>query len=79
MKKAVVENGVVTNIIVADASFNPPGMTLIDIDSERVAIDDIWDGEKFIPAQPKLQLPTQDERIEALESAMLELVLGGGA
>lgn len=31
-----------------------------------------------IPApEPELQLPTQEERLEALESAMLELVLGG--
>jgi len=30
------------------------------------------------PKQLKQEFPSQDERIEALESAMLELVLGGG-
>jgi len=35
-------------------------------------------GDILPPPEPELELPSQEERIEALESAMLELVLGGG-
>lgn len=35
-------------------------------------------GELLPLPEPEPQLPTQEERIEALETAMLELVLGGG-
>lgn len=41
-----------------------------------------WNGTEWIeegePSKTTKQLPMLDERIEALEQAMLELILGGG-
>lgn len=43
----------------------------------------MWDGEKWVqnvePPEPEIepQEPTETERIEALEQALLEIVLGG--
>lgn len=85
MRKALIENGVVTNIILAGEDFEPSNVVLVSIkdEQEQVAIGDFWDGDAFIKPgpepEPDTQIPTTDERIEALELAMLELVLGGGA
>lgn len=43
----------------------------------------LWDGEKWVQnieppiPEPQLEEPTESERIEALEQALLEIVLGG--
>lgn len=47
-----------------DADHNPVGVII---------------GDPLPVPEPEPHLPTQEERIEALEMAMLELVLGGGA
>lgn len=76
---AVIKDGVVKNIIVALGNFHIDGHELIRLDSsQNVSIGDIWDGDEFIPApEPEPQPPSQEERIVALEAAMLELILGG--
>ena len=40
-----------------------------------------WNGMEWVeegePPEPQPQVPTPEERLEALEAAMLELILGG--
>ena len=78
---AVVKNGSVKNIILAPNEFSLDGYDLIELqEGQGVNIGDSWDGASFIPApkpEPEPHLPTMEERLEALEVAMLELILGG--
>lgn len=78
-KYAVIKNGTVENIIVAQNGFKLDGYDLIEIQEEqKVNIGDSWDGSNFIPTlEPEPHLPTLEERLAALEVAMLELILGG--
>jgi hypothetical protein len=53
MRTAVIQNGVVQNIIVAGPDFVIHGAVLIAVGSDPVEIGDIYDGENFIPAPPQ--------------------------
>lgn len=78
MKYALVNNNTkkVENIIIASDDFTMPGFELVKLqEGQKVNIGDIWNGINFIPSEP--QIPTIEERLEALEVAMLEMVLGG--
>lgn len=54
MNYAVIDNGIVENIIVADEGFTIDGKTLVPADG--AAIGDTWDGSMFIkpPAPPEV-------------------------
>lgn len=71
MRKANYETETEKNALIAQAEQN----------GEYIIEDAILSNEKYLifdvtPLEPP-QLPTQEERLEALEVAMLELVLGG--
>lgn len=51
MRHAVIESGVVANIIVAPAEFSPPGKTLVPALNAQVGW--LWDGEAFTPPEPE--------------------------
>lgn len=61
MKMAVIENGVVVNIIEASKSFRPEGMELIRA-TKRASIGGAWDGKKFYP-EP-VEAPQANESLE---------------
>jgi len=54
MRVAVLEDGKVVNIIVADAAFAEANLTEYRVlkDGEWCDIGATWDGKKFIPADP---------------------------
>lgn len=54
MRYAIVENGVVTNVIVADEEHAPSGA--IEDDHDEAQIGGSWDGEAFSPAPPPVGL-----------------------
>ena len=64
MKKAVIESGIVTNIIEALAAFKPAGVKLvrITIATGQAAIGGAWDGPTFAPAPPPQAVPESRER-----------------
>lgn len=81
MNYAKIEDGVCTNVIVADAEFAEQyGYILLP---EEYGIGDFYDGGKwgknspdipenpYAPADPT---PTAEERLSALESAMLSMM-----
>ena len=75
---ALIKDGVVQNVIVAKEGFALPGYTVVL--APTAAIGDLWDGEQFIPKQVEPEPskpPTELERIEALEAALLEVILNG--
>ena len=70
MRAAIIENGVVVNIAVADADFAAEqGWIMSDV----AQIGDLWDGETFTsppepePAPPPL-LPTKEELLARLQA-----------
>lgn len=70
MKKfAVIENGVVTNIVIADSP-------MFDnwIDANGCSIGDLWDGVSFIPAQPE---PAKVPQSVTMRQARLALLQAG--
>ncbi|MFY9699881.1 MAG: hypothetical protein WAK34_16465 [Rhodoplanes sp.] len=82
---ALIENGVVVNVILADpGTYVPPaGMTLRDVEGLQVNIGDDWDGAQFIdnrvraPEPPRLVLKSlivqrliDDEKIAAANAAL---------
>ena len=72
MRKAVIKNGVVTNIIVADDDFQLPGFELVSLrDDERIRIGYIWDGEKFNPPEPAIEFEPIDEEKLAMAEAII--------
>lgn len=56
MKKAIIYNGVVENIIIADNDFTIIGKTLVDITEMTVGIGWMYIDEVFIPPE---QIPAQ--------------------
>ena len=83
-RKAVIKNGVVTNIVIADDNFHISGCDLLDVEGLSVKIGDIWDGEKFISSIQKYP-PTLTElhaqqlaQAEAI-AAIFEMLTGGEA
>ncbi len=83
MKYAVIENGLVTNVILADAGFSLAGKTLVRSDTAN--INDTYDGAVFIaPPVPPAREPTKTEKIAAIEAQQTprrvrEAVLGKDA
>lgn len=49
-RRAVIENGTVTNIIEADPDFELPGKTLVDAGNAGIGWS--WDGSTFTPPPP---------------------------
>ena len=71
MRKAVIENGIVTNIIEASASYAPDGVILVD--ATGAGIGGGWDGAVFTPAPP---IPIEEERERMVVSvAQLRIAL----
>ena len=72
-----------------DFDYNEETEMAIDVEMQqppikaRPGICPMWDGEKWVqnvePPEPESQPqePTEAERIDALESAMLDMILGG--
>jgi hypothetical protein len=58
MRRAVIDGGVVVNIIEADADFTLPGVVLADADGTE-QIGGTWDGAAFGPKPPP---PIEEER-----------------
>jgi hypothetical protein len=52
MRRAVIEGGIVANIIEADADFAPGGMMLVDAEDAGARIGGTWDGAAFGPPPP---------------------------
>lgn len=63
MKKAVIESGVVVNIIVADDDFSLPGKTLVTA-TAATQRGGLWDGSVFSPPPPE-PIARQRRRMEA--------------
>lgn len=61
------------NPIVVDSENIPDGLFLANPDKTYNEL-----GYEIAPPEPQPQEPTEAERIEALEQALLEIVLGGG-
>lgn len=85
MRAAVIQDGVVTNIIIVESLDDLPNL----VDSGDAHIGDAWDGAKFIRAErpvvpPEKPRMTEEEKEQLILSqsemiAMLfEMVLGGG-
>jgi len=52
-RKAMIKNGIVENIIIADDDFTLEGYIFIDIaDNEMVEPGYLWDGKHFIKPEP---------------------------
>ena len=76
MHAAVIEDGVVTNLIVVDALDALPDVTLVD--GEGAAIGDRWDGEKFIRIDPEpapQTVPQKVTRRQARQALLLANLL----
>ena len=70
---AVVKDGKVENVILADETFKMPGYELIKLGEEAVSPGDTWDGKQFVPAplpEPELEAPSVEQRISDLEEAL---------
>lgn len=50
MRRAIVENGIIQNIIEAEEDFELPGKTLVTAGSAGIGW--LWDGEAFSPPPP---------------------------
>lgn len=72
MRKAVIENGIVTNVIEAGPDFELPGKTLVD--AGNAGIGWTWDGETFTPPEPE---PEPIPEVVSMRQARLAL-LGAG-
>jgi len=73
---ALIENGLVVNVIRADPETYspPPGQTLRDVEGVQVNIGDGWDGEQFIDNRERApELPITAVHIAWLEQALLEI------
>jgi hypothetical protein len=62
MRRAVIDGGVVVNIIEADADFTLPGVVLADADGTE-QIGGTWDGAVFGPA-PAEPIEAERDRME---------------
>ena len=64
MRKAVISNGIVTNIIEAPAGFRLPGVELvrITITTGQADIGGAWDGTTFASAPPSSPPPESQDR-----------------
>lgn len=69
---AMIKDGIVENIIVADDNFKLDGYILQDIGSQTVAIGDMWDGNKFVKFEPEPVTPEPSTE-EILLQALLEI------
>lgn len=67
MNYAVIDNGIVENIIVADEGFTIEGKTLVP--SDGAAIGDTWDGSTFTPPAPD---PITSEQVDAERDRRIE-------
>jgi hypothetical protein len=57
MRKALIENGVVTNVIEADEGFTIEGKTLVE--AGTASIGWLWDGETISAPQPPMPTATE--------------------
>lgn len=69
MKYAIIENGVVANLVVADGAL--PGLQMVP--AENAHIGDLWDGQYFT-APPPLP-PTRDELKAQRDAAVAAIVV----
>ena len=78
MRYAVVKDGLVVNVILADPGFKLPGFSLLEAEkTPAVAIGWTYDGKTFRPPgeqQPTPEVPEEEpltvlQRIEALQAA----------
>jgi len=83
VRAAVIENGVVTNIIVVESLDCLPGLCLID--AQGADIGDEWDGVQFIRPVPAPATLFSESEVEQLRREIVELkevidiMLGGQA
>ncbi len=79
---ALVKDGTVENVIVADESFDMPGYELLRLtDDECVSPGDTWNGERFIAAPKPEPVPEPRDELEQLTQVvadLAEVVLLGG-
>lgn len=69
MNYAIVEDGIVTNVIVGPL---PDGMDGICVDGMDVAIGDLYANGVFIKPEPPASIPIKDQ-IAALEAQLVAL------
>lgn len=69
-KYAVIENGLVVNVIVAEADFASASGAIACNDG--VTIGDKWDGVNFIPAPPEPVKPPQSVTMRQARLALLQ-------
>lgn len=85
MRAAIVQDGVVTNVIVVDSLDDLPDL----IDGSDAHIGDAWDGKKLMraeqpvtPAEKPRMTEEEKEQLILSQSEMIamlfEMVLGGG-
>ena len=57
MKKALIKNGIVDNIIIASDNFEPESnITAVTITDQIVDIGYLWDGENFTKPTPAIDV-----------------------
>lgn len=60
-----------------------PGGVIVDALPEGNLYDYIYANGQFVrsplPADEQTEIPSVDERLDALEAALLEIIIGGGA
>ena len=69
---AVIENGVCTNVIVANSGF-AQGIGAVEI-SQGFGIGDIYENGTWTKASVQDTAPTAEERLTALEEAVLAMM-----
>lgn len=79
-KYALIKDGVVVNIILADDTYAPPeGYSLVPSDT-IAQIGGLWDGEKFWPKaieEAPVELSDLEKKVLELEQ-VIDAMLGGG-
>lgn len=74
---AVINNAnIVENIIIADEGFRLEGKNLINVDNVTCNVGDKYESGIFIPVkiEPVINTPSTEERLEAVELAILNLL-----
>ena len=77
MKKALVKNGIVENIIVVSDNFEPESnITAVTITDQIVDIGYSWDGENFNKPLPNIDV-LKKEKTESLNALYTEKIAAG--